>query len=109
MSVLKHAYTERIQFPSRLDKGMRAQSMRAMIAARGLWFAQNLKGRHDLESELLAFPNGRHDDQHDALGLVGQLLDMAVHGYVPAKPKKTIASGYRTIKAHTALDTSLIV
>ena len=27
------------------------------------------------ESELLGFPAGRHDDQVDALGLVGQLLD----------------------------------
>ena len=29
----------------------------------------------DLKAELLAFPTGKHDDQVDALGLVGQLLD----------------------------------
>jgi hypothetical protein len=28
-----------------------------------------------LQHELLSFPAGKHDDQVDALGLVGQLLD----------------------------------
>jgi phage terminase large subunit-like protein len=28
----------------------------------------------DLRSELLSFPAGKHDDQVDALGLIGQLL-----------------------------------
>ena len=39
-----------------------------------------------LRSELLSFPNGMHDDQVDALGLVGQLLDTMLKG-TPAKPK----------------------
>ena len=30
------------------------------------------------EAELLTFPAGKHDDQVDALGLVGQLLDKVV-------------------------------
>jgi hypothetical protein len=34
---------------------------------------------------LLSFPAGRHDDQVDALGLVGQLLDKM---FVPPPPKK---------------------
>jgi hypothetical protein len=38
-----------------------------------------------LRSELLSFPTGRHDDQVDAIGLVGQLLDKMVP---PAKPKQ---------------------
>ena len=29
----------------------------------------------DLQAELLSFPTGRHDDQVDVFGLVGQLLD----------------------------------
>jgi hypothetical protein len=41
-----------------------------------------------LRAELLAFPNGKHDDQVDALGLVGQLLDVVAPGRVPAKPDK---------------------
>ena len=38
------------------------------VPARAPWLA-------DLKAELLAFPRGKHDDQVDALGLVGQLLD----------------------------------
>jgi hypothetical protein len=33
-------------------------------------------------SELLTFPSGKHDDQVDALGLVGQLLDRMIKGTV---------------------------
>ena len=43
-----------------------------------LWLA-------DFRAELLAFPTGRHDDQVDALGLIGQLLDRMVP---PAGPKQ---------------------
>jgi hypothetical protein len=42
-------------------------------------------------SELLTFPTGRNDDQVDALGLVGQLIDKMVAGMKPkpmTKPKR---------------------
>jgi len=39
----------------------------------------------DLRAELLAFPAGRHDDQVDALGLCGQLMDKFVPGVIPRK------------------------
>jgi hypothetical protein len=35
----------------------------------------------------LSFPAGRHDDQVDAIGLIGQLLDTMVR---PAKAKQAI-------------------
>jgi DNA invertase Pin-like site-specific DNA recombinase len=41
-----------------------------------------------LRSELLSFPAGKHDDQVDALGLVGQLLDQMVPGQKPKEPPK---------------------
>jgi phage terminase large subunit-like protein len=91
----RHAYTDRQQFPTRGDKGVRAQSMRAFVATRGLWMSKNLLERHALEAELLAFPRGRHDDMHDALGLIGQLLDVAVHGKLPKKPELRIINGYK--------------
>jgi predicted phage terminase large subunit-like protein len=97
----RKAFTERLPFVSRLDKGSRAQSMRGFAAVKGLWYAEDAPWRRDLEAELLAFPVGRHDDQHDALGLVGQLLDLAVHGqekkHEPAKPKP----GYRQMGLRT--------
>jgi hypothetical protein len=45
------------------------------VPARALWLP-------DLKAELLAFPTGKHDDQVDALGLVGQLLDRWAPGGV---------------------------
>lgn len=91
----RKAFTERMSFPTRGDKGIRAQSMRGIIASRGLWYADNLKERLNVESELLAFPNGRHDDIHDALGLIGQLLDLAIHGRIKEKPKPKPKPGYK--------------
>ena len=47
---------------------------------------------------MLSFPAGKHDDQVDALGLLGQLLDQMVPGQkpkVPVKPKPD--SGYRPL------------
>jgi hypothetical protein len=38
-------------------------------------------------AELLSFPAGRHDDQVDAIDLVGQLLQEMV---APAKPPSTV-------------------
>ena len=37
------------------------------------WFAK-------FKSELLSFPAGKHDDQVDALGLIGQLLNQMMLG-----------------------------
>jgi hypothetical protein len=36
----------------------------------------------------LSFPAGRHDDQVDALGLIGQLLDTILLGRKPAPPER---------------------
>lgn len=96
----RKAHTHREQFPTRGDKGIRAQSMRGLVASRGLWYAADLKERAALESELLAIPNSRHDDIHDALGLVGQLLDFAIHGRVPKVEKKKPSPGYKVIRPH---------
>jgi hypothetical protein len=38
-----------------------------------------------LRSELLSFPAGKYDDQVDALGLIGQLLDRITAGQRPKK------------------------
>ena len=49
------------------------------VPTRAPWF-------ESFRSELLSFPAGKHDDQVDALGLVGQLLDRMVKGRA-AEPK----------------------
>ena len=92
----RKAYVFRDQFPTRGDKAIRAQSIRGRMALEGLYVPHAAPWYADLRSELLSFPAGKHDDQVDALGLVGQLLDKMSLGQHPPKPevKKNI-SGYK--------------
>jgi predicted phage terminase large subunit-like protein len=71
----RQAYTFRRGFASRTDKAIRAQSIRGRMAMLGLYVPLNAPWRNDFVTELMSFPAGRHDDQVDALGLIGQLLD----------------------------------
>ena len=77
------AYVAREQFPTRGDKAVRAQSIRRRMALAGLYVPINKPWAEQLRSELLSFPAGKYDDQVDALGLMGQLLDMIVPGETP--------------------------
>jgi predicted phage terminase large subunit-like protein len=79
----RQAYTAREQFASRADKAVRAQSMRGRMAMLGLYVRQGAPWFADLRAELLGFPAGKHDDQVDALGLIGQLLDRIGAGQKP--------------------------
>lgn len=76
----RKAYVSREQFPTRGDKAIRAQSIRGRMALEGLYVPLAAPWYPDLRSELLSFPAGKHDDQVDALGLVGQLLDQMQSG-----------------------------
>ena len=79
----RQAYTKREQFPTRHDKAVRAQSIRGRMELEGLYVPARAPWLADLKGELLAFPRGKHDDQVDALGLAGQLLDKWAPGGVP--------------------------
>jgi len=83
----RSAYVVREQFPTRGDKAIRAQSIRARMALNGLYVPVNADWYADLRSELLSFPAGKHDDQVDALGLVGQLLSRMIDGDKPRADK----------------------
>lgn len=92
----RKAYVYRRDFPVRGDKAVRAQSIRGRMALEGLYVPQNATWLPDLRAELLSFPAGKHDDQVDALGLIGQLLDTISTGNKPAEPEKQKnPSGYR--------------
>jgi predicted phage terminase large subunit-like protein len=78
-------FTSRRQFPTRGDKATRAQSIIGRMALDGLRLRPDAPWIVDLEAELLAFPAGKHDDQVDALGLCGQLLDVMVTGDPPPR------------------------
>lgn len=79
----RQAFVARTQFPTRGDKSVRAQSIRGRLALDGLYLPQAAPWRADLEAEMMGFPAGKHDDQVDALGLVGQLLDKMIPGLAP--------------------------
>lgn len=79
----RKAYCAREAFPTRGDKAVRAQSIRGRMALEGLYVPTNAPWYEAFRSELLSFPAGKHDDQVDALGLVGQLLDRMLTGHKP--------------------------
>lgn len=92
----RKAYVVREQFPTRGDKAVRAQSIRGRMALEGLYVPVSAAWYPGLRSELLSFPAGKHDDQVDALGLVGQLLDKMLNGKRPSTPTRPREmSGYR--------------
>jgi hypothetical protein len=57
------------------------------MALSGLYVPTNAAWYPDFEAELLGFPAGKHDDQVDACGLVGQLLDIMLPPVEAEKPK----------------------
>ena len=79
-AIERRAYTAREQFVSRGDKATRAQSFRGRMAMLGLYVPTRAPWYPALRSELLSFPAGKYDDQVDALGLIGQLLDRITAG-----------------------------
>lgn len=85
----RQAYVAIETFPTRGDKAIRAQSIRGRVAMAGLFVPKGALWVTDLVSEMMSFPVGVHDDQVDALGLVGQILDrMSGNKNKPAPPKK---------------------
>ena len=94
----RQAYCYRQQFPTRGDKSVRAQSIRSRMALEGLHVLKDAAWLPELRSELLSFPAGKHDDQVDALGLIGQLLDQMVAGQKPRQPEiPKPETGYRPL------------
>jgi predicted phage terminase large subunit-like protein len=93
----RRAYVAREQFPTRGDKAVRAQSIRGRMALEGLYVPVSAPWYPDFRAELLSFPAGKHDDQVDAIGLVGQLLDKMTSGQKPTEPEKPRnISGYKS-------------
>lgn len=76
----RQLYIARAQFPTRQDKATRAQSIRGRMSMDGLYCPFAAPWFSAFKGELMSFPAGRHDDQVDALGLIGQILDKMVQG-----------------------------
>jgi len=76
----RRLYLARKAFPSRKDKEVRAQSIRGRMAMNGLYVPTHEPWYPDFKNELMVFSNGNHDDQVDALSLIGQILDLMMPG-----------------------------
>jgi hypothetical protein len=74
---------------------VRAQSIRGRMAMLGLCVRQGAPWLAALRAELLSFPAGLHDDQVDALSLIGQLLDRVGAGPKLKLPKPPRRDDYR--------------
>lgn len=70
-------------FPTKGDKGIRARSIQGRMAVDGMYVPEHAKWFPEFRHELLSFPAGKHDDQVDAIGLIGQLL---LEPYTDTKP-----------------------
>lgn len=92
--VERKAYCAREQLVSVSDKPTRARSFQARVAMGKVYFPKDAPFLADLEAELLSFPAGVNDDQVDALGLVGRLLDTMIGGHVPKPKEKNPLSDY---------------
>lgn len=88
-----HSYVAREQFATRGDKAIRAQSVRGRMAMGGLFVKADAPWLTDLISEMMSFPVGVHDDQVDALGLAGQLIDRMSLGNKPKQEQRKLEIG----------------
>jgi predicted phage terminase large subunit-like protein len=87
------AYCVLEAFPTKGDKAIRSSSIRGRMAMRGLKVPADAPWLPALLHELLAFPAGKHDDQVDMLGLLGQLLDKMDAANPPKDEPKTPPRG----------------
>lgn len=87
------SYVAREQFATRGDKAVRAQSIRGRMALSGMYVSRDAPFLSDLISEMMSFPVGVHDDQVDALGLAGQLMDRMFSGNAKKEPERQLEVG----------------
>jgi hypothetical protein len=92
---LQHSSTTEARIVVASDKATRAQSFRGRMAMLRLYVPILASWYSALRSELLSFPAGKYDDQVDALGLIGQLLDRITAGQRPITPRVEKPNPYR--------------
>jgi predicted phage terminase large subunit-like protein len=80
------AFCFRKQFPSVTDKKARAQAIRGRMAQGKVYLPTGKHWVPDFVTELLKFDSGKHDDQVDALSLLGRMLAEMCKGEEPKQP-----------------------
>jgi predicted phage terminase large subunit-like protein len=92
-------YCRREQVTSAHDKPTRSRSIQARTAMGKVYLPIKAPWLADFTSELLTFPAGKHDDQVDAFGLIGRMLDDMVSAAAPKVEVKKPVDGYRKPEA----------
>lgn len=95
----RKVYGRREQFSSASDKPTRSRAMQGRAAMGKVYLPHNAPWLGEFLSELLAFDAGKHDDQVDALGLIGRMLDDMVSAAVPKVNTKPVRDGYSSMRA----------
>lgn len=72
----------------RNDKQMRARSIQGRMQQGLVFFPEDAQWLDYLMSEMLAFPNGLHDDSVDALAWIGRMMELFSHAPRPKEDKK---------------------
>jgi predicted phage terminase large subunit-like protein len=90
----RKVYARREPFTSATDKPTRSRAMQGRAAMGKVYLPKSAPWLSDFLSELLAFDAGKHDDQVDALGLIGRMLDDMVAATAPKTAPKAKTSGY---------------
>ncbi len=80
-------YQARKQLPSIVDKKNRARAIQGRMSQGKVLFPRHASWLAEFEREVLSFDAGKHDDQVDALALMGRML----HTMTPAQPKEKTA------------------
>jgi predicted phage terminase large subunit-like protein len=79
--------------PGRRDKMARARAAQALMGRHRILFPRDADWTPTMQGELLRFPNGKHDDQVDALALVCQMGSLEAPPEQPRGEKN--AEGWR--------------
>ena len=90
-------YTQRVQFTSSRDKPSRARAIQGRVAMRGLWLPYAAPWADTVESELLKFPSGTHDDIVDFLSLIGRMIAGLEAGTDPTPLGQQLDEGQFTL------------
>jgi predicted phage terminase large subunit-like protein len=104
----RKAFCAREQFVCVTDKPTRARSFQARMAMGKVYFPVSAPWMAALETEMFTFPAGVHDDQVDALGLIGRLLDTMVAAHVPQPEEPDNTNDYGSYDSADADDWKVV-
>lgn len=79
----ERVYCRREQVASASDKPTRSRSIQARTSMGRVYLPEKAPWVNEFTAELLMFPAGKHDDQVDAFGLIGRMLDELIAAATP--------------------------